>query len=100
VFPLSPRGQAHPSRSVPETEETVFYQKYFQSPGVAEAEYEHDVRASVRSAFYRGSGDAPRAPITEEGHVFMVRRKGGLRAIQANHLPYRHGSLRPMSTSM
>ena len=57
--PFIPRGQAHPSRSVPETEEAVFYQKYFQSPGVAEAEYEHDVRASVRSAFYRGSGDAP-----------------------------------------
>lgn len=82
--PFIPRGQAHPSRSVPETEEAVFYQKYFQSPGVAEAEYEHDVRASVRSAFYRGSGDAPRAPITAEGHVFMVPRKGGLRAIQAN----------------
>jgi pimeloyl-ACP methyl ester carboxylesterase len=82
--PFIPRGQVHPDRSLPETEETVFYQSYFQSPGVAESEYEHDVRASVRSAFYRGSGDAPRVPVTAEGHVFMVPWHGGLRAIQVN----------------
>jgi pimeloyl-ACP methyl ester carboxylesterase len=82
--PFMPRGQVHPSRSVPETEEAVFYQKYFQIPGLAESEYEQDVRASVRSVFYLASGDAPRAPVTAEGHVFMVPRKGGLRAIQAS----------------
>jgi len=79
-----PRGQAHPSRTYPETEDAVFYQSYFQAPGVAEADFEHDVRLSVRSIFYGASGNAPQAPINAEGHVFMVPRKGGIRAIQVN----------------
>src|SRR6516165_5556567 len=82
--PFIPRGQVYPSRSVPETEDAVFYQSYFQSPGVAEADFEHDVRLSVRSILYSASGNAPRAPIDAEGHVFMVARKGGLMANQVN----------------
>ena len=82
--PFIPRGQVYPSRSVPETEAAVFYQSYFQSPGVAEADFEHDVRLSVRSILYGASGNAPRAPIGAEGHVFMVPRKGGLMANQVN----------------
>jgi pimeloyl-ACP methyl ester carboxylesterase len=82
--PFIARGQAYPSSSFPETEDAVFYQSYFQSPGVAEADFEHDVRLSVRSALYACSGDAPPAPINADGHVFMVPRKGGLLANWVN----------------
>ncbi|MDX2233676.1 MAG: alpha/beta hydrolase [Hyphomonadaceae bacterium] len=36
-----------------------FYQVYFQDEGVAEAELERDVRASLRKFYYALSGDAP-----------------------------------------
>ncbi|MGI9333126.1 MAG: alpha/beta fold hydrolase [Gammaproteobacteria bacterium] len=36
-----------------------FYQIYFQTPGVAEAELEADVRASLKKLFFAASGDAP-----------------------------------------
>jgi pimeloyl-ACP methyl ester carboxylesterase len=34
-----------------------FYQLYFQKPGVAEAELEADIRASLRKIYYSASGD-------------------------------------------
>ena len=37
-----------------------FYMQYFQSPGVAEAEFEADVAASIRRIHFSGSGDAPK----------------------------------------
>ena len=36
-----------------------FYIQYFQTPGVAEAELERDVEASIRRIYYSGSGDGP-----------------------------------------
>ena len=36
-----------------------FYIQYFQTPGVAEAEFERDVLASIRRIHFSGSGDAP-----------------------------------------
>jgi len=36
-----------------------FYIQYFQTPGVAEAEFERDVSASIRRVHFSGSGDAP-----------------------------------------
>jgi hypothetical protein len=70
--PFIPRGPDYPSKSYPETDDTVFYQSYFQSPGVAEADLEHDVRFSVRAFLYDASGDAPQPAISAPGHVFMV----------------------------
>ena len=37
-----------------------FYQLYFQEPGVAEAEFEADIRKSLRKIYYAGSGDSPK----------------------------------------
>jgi pimeloyl-ACP methyl ester carboxylesterase len=37
----------------------TFYMQYFQTPGVAEAELERDVEASLRRIYYSGSGDGP-----------------------------------------
>src|SRR6202050_2393495 len=83
--PFIPRTPDYPSKSYPQTDDTVFYQSYFQSPGVAEADLEHNVRFTMRTFLYGASGDAPRPPIeSEPGHVFMVPRKGGMMAKWVN----------------
>jgi pimeloyl-ACP methyl ester carboxylesterase len=38
-----------------------FYQLYFQKPGVAEAEFEADIRTSLRKIYYSASGEARKA---------------------------------------
>ncbi len=76
--PYRPRGAARPTTVMPQTPDAIFYQLYFQEPGVAEAELERDPRATVRSVLFWGSGDAPgaaRAP--GSGNVGMVPRTGG-----------------------
>jgi pimeloyl-ACP methyl ester carboxylesterase len=84
--PFIPRGPDYPSKSYPQTDDAVFYQSYFQSPGVAEADLERDVRFTMRALLYDGSGDAPSPAIRSEqaGHVFMVPRKGGMMANWVN----------------
>ena len=84
--PFIPRGPDHPSRSFPETDDAVFYQSYFQSPGVAESDLEQDVRLTMHTLLYEASGDAPRPAIKPEqpGHVFMVPRQGGMMANREN----------------
>jgi pimeloyl-ACP methyl ester carboxylesterase len=64
---------------MPQTDDAVFYQLYFQTPGVAEAELEQDVRHTIRGMVYSISGDAParEGSVTAAGAVGMVRRKGG-----------------------
>jgi epoxide hydrolase A/B len=70
--PFRPRGPVRPTSVMPKTDEAMFYQLYFQTPGVAEAEFERDVRATVRRLAYSGSGDA-----LERGNIAMVPRRGG-----------------------
>jgi pimeloyl-ACP methyl ester carboxylesterase len=70
--PFRPRGSVRPTAVMPQTDEAIFYQLYFQTPGVAEAELERDVRATMRRLAYSGSGNA-----SERGNVAMVRRGGG-----------------------
>jgi len=80
--PFIPRGAAYPSKNYPETDTTIFYQRYFQSPGVAEADLEKDVQITIRALLYDASGNSPSsaAKPEREGHVFMVPRKGGIMA--------------------
>ena len=77
--PFTPRRAVHPTSVMPQTDDAIFYQLYFQSPGIAEAEFERDVRLSIRSLLYSASGDASRrenaAPAA--GEVGMVPRQGG-----------------------
>ena len=40
--PYRPRGKTRPTTVMPRTDDAVFYQLYFQEPGVAEAEFERD----------------------------------------------------------
>ena len=73
--PFRPRSPVRPTTAMPQTDDATFYQLYFQTPGVAEAELQRDVRATIRRLLYSGSGDAPR----REGAagVGMVPRGGG-----------------------
>ena len=63
---------------MPQTEEALFYQLYFQQPGIAEAELERDPRATLRTLLYSASGDAEHGAWAADGPVGMVPRKGGL----------------------
>jgi pimeloyl-ACP methyl ester carboxylesterase len=71
--PYGPRGPRRPTTVMPQTDDAVWYQLYFQRPGVAEAEHERDIRHAIRSILYSISGDAPPAL----GPVAMVPRQGG-----------------------
>ncbi len=73
--PYRPRGTVLPTSVMPQTEQAVFYQLHFQQPGVAEAELEADIRASLRGILLQLSGDTP--PGTAD--FSMVPRNGGLR---------------------
>ena len=89
--PYRPRGPVCPTTVMPKSDDALFYQLYFQEPGVAEAELERDVRTSLRRLLYSASGDAPRdAPsIVSPGTVGMVPRTGGFlsRTVEPSRLP-------------
>ena len=79
--PFRPRGAgtSRPTSLMPQTEEAVFYQLYFQQPGVAEAEFERDHRRTVRNMLFGGSGEGRGStqPVGGGGRG-MVPRNGGL----------------------
>src|SRR5438067_2681210 len=50
--PFIPRRPDRPSAAYPQTDDAIFYQAYFQIPGVAEKELERDVRATIRRGLY------------------------------------------------
>jgi pimeloyl-ACP methyl ester carboxylesterase len=57
--PFRARAPVRPTSVMPQTEDAVWYQLYFQEPGVAEAEYDANPRAVFRSGLIALSGDAP-----------------------------------------
>lgn len=75
--PYRPRGKTRPTTLMPQTDDMHFYQLHFQTPGVAEAELERDVRDYLRRGLYAASGDAPVRPRSASGHVAMVPKAGG-----------------------
>ncbi|MBV9275868.1 MAG: alpha/beta hydrolase [Verrucomicrobia bacterium] len=82
---IGPRP-GYSSKGYPQANDTVFYQSYFQAPGVAEADLERDVQFTMRVFLYEASGDASNPAIGSEqsGHVFMVPRQGGMMANWVN----------------
>jgi pimeloyl-ACP methyl ester carboxylesterase len=60
--PFRPRGNRPPLAMLRELRGENFYQIYFQQPGVAEADLERDVRATMRVTLYGASGDSPSVP--------------------------------------
>jgi pimeloyl-ACP methyl ester carboxylesterase len=83
--PFLPLGQVYTSPQVPETADAVFYQTYFQAPGVAERELEQDIRATVRSLLYTLSGDFPvQQAVPGIPSAGMIPKRGGLMATRIN----------------
>jgi pimeloyl-ACP methyl ester carboxylesterase len=78
--PFLPRSRVVPTSVMPRRGDAVFYQLYFQEPGVAEAEFERDVRQTFVKLLFSASGNAPRAGAAGAaiGGVGMVPRDGGL----------------------
>ena len=70
--PYRPRSASRPTSVMPRTAEAMFYQLYFQAPGVAEAELQRDVAASMRTILTGGFDG--RDPDVLPG---MVRDGGG-----------------------
>jgi pimeloyl-ACP methyl ester carboxylesterase len=88
--PFIPHGSKRPTSVMPQTESSLFYQLYFQTAGVAEAELEHDPRNTMRRFLYSGSGDAPRGSDNTFGDDApgMVPRAGFLpRTVDPPTLP-------------
>jgi pimeloyl-ACP methyl ester carboxylesterase len=57
--PFRPRGSVLPTSVMPATNDAVFYQLFFQKPGLADAALAVDTRRTIRSALFGLSGDAP-----------------------------------------
>ena len=58
--PASPRATQPPTETMRTMfGDSFFYVLYFQTPGVAEHELQHDVTRSIRQFMFGGSGDAP-----------------------------------------
>jgi pimeloyl-ACP methyl ester carboxylesterase len=73
--PYRPRGNIRPTSVMPRTDDAAFYQLHFQTPGVAEAELEADVRTSIRGIVLENAGEALR----DAGNFAMVPKHGGMR---------------------
>ena len=71
--PYRPRGLVAPTTRMPRTDDAVFYQLYFQEPGVAEASLEQDPRAAMRHILAGVSGDGG----ASGGGISPMVRKGG-----------------------
>jgi pimeloyl-ACP methyl ester carboxylesterase len=69
--PFSPPGHVDFLSALEKMGITTFYMQYFQKPGVAEAEFERDIEATLRRVYFSGSGDAP------ERASFGVLKEGG-----------------------
>ncbi len=81
AVPYRPRGPVRPTSVMPQTDDAVFYQLYFQAPGVAEADLEADVRHTIHGSLFAYSGDGLlRTRDPQSGPVGMVPRIGGWRS--------------------
>ncbi len=58
TVPMMPQPSIPPTTVFPQTSEELFYTLYFQTPGVAEKEFDKDVRSTVHNLLYSASGDA------------------------------------------
>ena len=56
--PFRPRGDVPPTTVMAETNDAIFYQLYFQRPGVAEADLEKDVNRSLSTMLLCVAGSA------------------------------------------
>ena len=71
------RGRAQPLDTLREGGITNFYWQYFQPPGIAEAELERDVAATMRMVLGRGVSD-PSSLFVEKGEGFLSKLRSDL----------------------
>ena len=64
------RGRGRPLDTLRESGITNFYWQYFQTPGIAEAEFERDVGSAMRTLLGRGFSD-PASLFVEDGKGFL-----------------------------
>jgi pimeloyl-ACP methyl ester carboxylesterase len=65
------RGRGRPLDTLAEGGITNFYWQYFQAPGVAEREFEHDVDRTMRTLLGRGFSDPAASLFVEDGTGFL-----------------------------
>jgi pimeloyl-ACP methyl ester carboxylesterase len=80
-FRPRPHSSVVPTSVMPRSDSAMFYQLYFQPPGVAESELERDLRQTFVKVLFSASGESGSAGpwhITDGGSVGMVPRDGGI----------------------
>jgi pimeloyl-ACP methyl ester carboxylesterase len=65
------RGRGRPLDTLRDSGITNFYWQYFQTPGIAEAEFERDVALSMRTLLGRGFSDPAASLFIEDGKGFL-----------------------------
>jgi pimeloyl-ACP methyl ester carboxylesterase len=65
------RGRGRPLETLRQSGITNFYWQYFQSPGVAEREFERDVDVTMRTLLGRGFSDPAASLFVEDGKGFL-----------------------------
>ena len=65
------RGRGRPLDTLRESGITNFYWQYFQTPGVAEQEFERDVALTMRTLLGRGFSDPAASLFIEDGKGFL-----------------------------
>lgn len=66
------RGRGRPLETLRESGITNFYWQYFQTPGVAEREFERDVDLTMRTLLGRGFSDPAASLFVEDGKGFLA----------------------------
>jgi pimeloyl-ACP methyl ester carboxylesterase len=83
--PYRQRGPVPPLRALRQAGLYTYYWLYYQDPGVAEAEYDRDPRATLRRTLYTFSGDAPHSDVNRR---ILAPGKGALDStLDPEHLP-------------
>jgi pimeloyl-ACP methyl ester carboxylesterase len=65
------RGRGRPLDTLRESGITNFYWQYFQTPGIAEAEFERDIGLTMRTVLARGFSDPAASMFIEGGKGFL-----------------------------
>jgi len=72
--PFRPRAPIRPTTVMPKNEKQRFYQLYFQTPGLAEAELEKDIHNAIKTTLFALSGDAA---VENPASLAMLPSEGG-----------------------
>ncbi|WP_417450997.1 alpha/beta fold hydrolase [Kordiimonas sp.] len=82
--PIMGQTPVPPTQVFPRTDDALFYVHYFQDEGVAEAEFEQNLRQTLQKIYYAASGDAgPRGngATTPNPFGMVMRNKGFLASL-------------------